>query len=100
MDKLEDIIDIVKVCSEEFGIHLNVKKTKIMIYGGNEVGSLMKIKRRLAMARTSTIPLTYTWKDMGISKATRICIMHTLAFPIALYGCEILSVGMADKNGI
>ena len=48
----------------------------------------------------SAIALTNIWKDKGISKATKIRIMHTLIFPIALYGCETWSVGMADKNKI
>ncbi|XP_072041137.1 uncharacterized protein [Amphiura filiformis] len=76
---------------------LNVKKTKIMICGGdtnqqvkvngedmeqvdtfnflgslidNAGGSLQEIGRRLAMARSSAIALTDIWKD--ISKATKI----------------------------
>ena len=55
---------------------------------GNEGGSSQEIRRRLAIARTSSIALTNIWKDKGISKATKIRIIHTLVFPIALYGCE------------
>ena len=52
------------------------------------------------MARASCISLTDIWKDRGISRETKIRIMHTLVFPIALYGCETWSVGMADKKKI
>ena len=34
-DELQDLIDRVKASSEEFGLHLNVKKTKTMICGGD-----------------------------------------------------------------
>ena len=34
-DELQDIIDRVKASSEEFGLHLNVKKTKTMVCRGD-----------------------------------------------------------------
>ena len=83
--ELQDLIDRVQEASEEFGLFLNVKKTKIMVIGdeldhplqvdqenveqvdtfnflgsyiGKEGGSTVEIKRRLAMARTAVTSLT------------------------------------------
>ena len=106
---------------------LNVKKTKVMICGGNvdqqvkaggedievvntfnflgslivdEGGSSQEIKRRLAMARTSAIALTDIWKDRGISRTTKMNIMDALVFPIATYGSETWAIGRADRSRI
>ena len=40
-EELQELIDRVKLCSEELGLHLNVKKTKIMICGGDVNQQLM-----------------------------------------------------------
>ena len=34
-EELQELIDSVKLCSEELGLLLNVKKTKVMICGGD-----------------------------------------------------------------
>ena len=125
--ELQDLIERVKKTSEEYGLLLNVKKTKVMICGGtndhriqadeedievvntfNFLGSLIvdtggsseEIKRRLAMARSSTISLTSIWKDRGISRKTKIRIMNALVFPIATYGSETWALGAADRKKI
>ena len=122
---LQDLINRVKKTSEEYGLFLNVKKTKVMICGGNmdqhveadgedieivntfnflgslivdEGGSSQEIRRRLAMARASAIALTEIWKDRGISRATKKNIMDALVFPIATYGAEIWTVEKADRS--
>ena len=124
--ELQDLILRVKTASEKYGLYLNVKKTKAVICDkdGNdqqlkvandniecvdkfnflgslilkEGGSAGEIKRRLAMARTSATALSTIWKDRGISKATKIRIMEALIFPIATYGAETWSVGVADAK--
>ena len=63
-------------------------------------GSSEEIKRRLAMARSSTISLTSIWKDRGISRKTKIRIMNALVFPIATYGSETWALGAADRKKI
>ena len=40
-EELQELIDRVKLCSEELGLHLNDKKTKIMICGGDVNQQLM-----------------------------------------------------------
>jgi len=117
----------VKDASEQYGLYLNVKKTKIMICGdvpkqsividGEEVdqvdtfnflgslivrdgGSSTEIRRRLAMAKTSASSLSNIWKDKDITRATKIRVMKALVFPVALYGCETWAVGKADRRMI
>ena len=125
--ELQNLIDRVKSTSEEYGLFLNVKKTKVMIYGGSpnqpvkadgedievvntfnflgsvivdEGGSSQEIRRRLAMARTAAIGLTDIWKDRGITKTTKKSIMNALVFPIATYGSETWAVGKADRSKV
>ncbi|PIK33998.1 endonuclease-reverse transcriptase [Apostichopus japonicus] len=125
--ELQDLIERVKQSSEEYGLYLNVKKTKVMICGGkndhhiqadgedvevvntfNFLGSLIvdgggcsqEIRRRLAMARSSAINLTDIWKDRGISRNTKIHIMNALVFPIATYGSETWALGAVDRKKI
>ena len=66
----------------------------------NDGGSSGEIKRRLAMAKTSANALSTIWKDRGITKATKIRIMKALIFPVATYGAETWSVGIADSKKI
>ena len=125
--ELQNLIDRVKSTSEEYGLFLNVKKTKVMIYGGSpnqpvkadgedievvntfnflgsvivdEGGSSQEIRRRLAMARTAAIGLTDIWKDRGITKTTKKSILNALVFPIATYGSETWAVGKADRSKV
>jgi hypothetical protein len=126
-EELLELIGRVKAASEQYGLYLNVKKTKIMICGdekqqsmvvdGEEVdqvdtfnflgsfivkdgGSSAEIKRRLAMAKTSASTLSNIWKDKEITRATKIRVMKALVFPVALYGCETWAVGKADRRAI
>ena len=124
-DELQDLIDRVKQTSEEYGLFLNVKKTKVMICGANNdqhvqadgedietvntfnfLGSLIvdrggssqEIKRRLAMARTSAISLDQIWKDRGISRNTKIHIMNALVFPIAMVQRQVLQEQQTERK--
>ena len=114
------IIHGVKKSSEEYGLYLNIKKTKIMIYGRNadqpvkadgedievantfnfhgslvvdEGGSSHWIQRRLDMVRTPAFK-----RDKGISRAAEIIIMDALVFSIATYGSETWAVGMTSEK--
>ena len=49
---------------------------------------------------TAVTSLTNIWKNRGISKATKIRIMKSLVFPIAIYGCETWAVGKADHKRV
>ncbi|XP_063594806.1 uncharacterized protein LOC134771745 [Penaeus indicus] len=51
-------------------------------------GTSEEIKCRLSMARTAVISLKRLMKSGDLSKSTKIRMIETLIFPIALYGCE------------
>jgi len=102
-----------KFAGEKVGLHLNVKKTKILstatlhsfFVDGVEVevvgsfsllGSLIdnqghcasEIKRRLVLGRIAMGKLEKVWKDRDISQKTKMRIVKTLVFTVATYGCE------------
>ena len=109
------------------GLHLNVAKTKIMIIGDsnsapvtidneevevvnkfNFLGAYIyqtggcqdEIRRRLAMGRSTMAKLQKIWTDRGVTKATKIKLVHTLIFPIATYACESWTINKADQDRI
>ena len=126
--ELQDLLDRVRQVSEQYGLLLNVKKTKIMISGkqtalanircdgdrleqvsqytylGAEIHenaeSEKDIRKRLAMARTTLQSMTHIWKDRGISKTTKLRLLKALIWSIALYGCEGWTIKKADARRI
>ena len=110
---LHALLTSVQKHSEKAGLYLNIKKTKIMStakldsFAINNVdleivrsfvflGSTIEedgdckeeIKRRLALGRASMSGLDKIWKDKNINKETKIRLVNTLVFPVAIYGCE------------
>ena len=111
---LEKIIKSVKEHSDENGLFLNIKKTKIMdidkckeeariAIDGEEIErvsnfeylgarieangkSTPEIRGRLAMATTRLTKMISIWK--GQCKKTKLRVLETVVFPTALYGCE------------
>ena len=123
---LEKLIIAVKNHSENQNLFLNAKKTKIMktdkshanpiIKIGNEeievvkefnyLGTMLahdgdirrEIKRRCAMALNRLKRMKNLWQ--GTSKMTRIKIIRTCIFPIAIYGCEAWPISTNTGQGI
>lgn len=54
--------------------------------GGEEV------RRRIAMAKKALMNLKKIWKDRGVSLPTKVKLVETLVFPVALYGSESWSL--------
>jgi hypothetical protein len=128
LDDLKRVIRHVKCVSEEYGLFLNVKKTKIMIihpdtdfktveidgsvievvdhfnYLGsiitNKGDSTKEIRRRLGQARSTMKSLDTIWKDKSVSKPTKIRMIHALVFPIAIYACETWALTVCDRKRI
>ena len=69
-------------------------------YITEEGSSKKEIDRRIAMAKSATISLTQIWKDRSITKTTKIRLMHTLVFPIFLYGAETWTIKNREKKRI
>ena len=123
---LEKLIKSVKEHSDEKGLFLNIKKTKIMdidkckkeakiAIDGEEIErvsnfeylgarieangkSTPEIRRRLAMATTRLTKMIFIWK--GQCKKTKLRVLETVVFPTALYGCEAWTINKTDAKRI
>ena len=124
---LEKLIKSVKEHSDEKGLFLNIKKTKIMdidkckkeariAIDGEEIEkrvsnfeylgarieangkSTPEIRRRLAMATTRLTKMISFWK--GQCKKTKLRVLETVVFPIALYGFEAWTINNTDTKRI
>lgn len=117
----------LKVESAQFGLLLNLKKTKIMTIAGDGaiklkldgeelecvrefifLGSLVtqsgessvEVKRRLTLGRSAMLSMTRVWKTKDISIATKSRLVRAIVFPIAIYGCESWTLRKADRRRI
>ena len=123
---LENLIMSVKEHSEQKGLHLNVKKTKIMDIdkckeeakirvNGEEIErvnnfeylgarieangkSSPEIRRRLAMAASKLKKMTKIWKGQCVD--TKLKILKSTVFPTATYGCEAWTINPSDAKKI
>ena len=114
IDDLTELNTKVKRASEEAGLYLNIKKTKVMTTGKLEhiivddnnieivdrfifLGVLItndgatdkELRRRLVMGKCAMGSLKRIFKDRSIRLSTKIMIVQTLVFPIILYGEDI-----------
>ena len=124
-DDITELITKVKRSSEEAGLYLNVKKTKVMtickfdhiIVDDNNIeivdtfiflGVIIthdgitdkELYRRLAMGKCAMGSLKRIFKDRGIRLTTTIIIVQTLVFPIILYGAETWTIKKTDWKTI
>lgn len=109
-EELLDLIRRLEAVSLEFGLKININKTKIMIVDrDNEhqnqpdrmgrfvvvdefiyLGSLLhnsgscerEIRRRIQIARSAMTELSKVWKDRNITRATKIKLVNALVFSI------------------
>ena len=111
----------VKEESEKVGLKLNIQKTKIMTSGPNtswqidgETVETMtdfifgsskitadgdcshEIKRCLLFGRKVMTNLDSTLKSRDITLLTKVHIVKAMVFPLAMYGCESLTVKKAE----
>ena len=115
----------VKVESEKVGLKFNIQKTKIMasgpitsweidgetvetvqdfILGGSKItaggGCSHEIKRNLLLGRKVMTNLDSIFKSRGITLPTKVRLVKTLVFPVAMYGCESWTVKKAERRRI
>jgi len=122
---LQKIIENVKCASENAGLYLNVKKTKIM--STNEMDTLKvdgeaievvnsfqflgstitkdgeckeEIRKRIMLGRTAMSGLDKIWKDKNITKKTKVRLVKALVFPVTMYGCETWTMKARDRKRI
>ena len=52
------------------------------------------------MARNATVSLLSIWKDKSVLQKTKVQLLWSLVFPIAVYGCEAWAMKEADRKRI
>ena len=108
----------VKEESENFGLKLNIQKTKIMasgpitscqingetvkdfIFGGSKITAdgdcSHEIKRRLLLGRKVMTNLGNILKSRDITLSTKVCLVKAIVFPVVMYGCESWTIKKAE----
>ena len=115
----------VKEESEKFGLKLNIKKTKIMVYrpmtSWQIYGETMEtvtdfiflgskitadgdcsheIKRCLLLGRKAMTNLDSTLKSRDITLPTKVRLVKAMVFPVVMYGCESWTIKKAEHQRI
>ena len=123
-DKLQQQLNRLVATSEEYGLYLNVPKTKSMATGkahinlnihckGEQIEQVDRftylgakftenceseydIRKRIAMGRDTLLRLKTIWSNRGITLRTKSRLLHALVWSIAMYGCEGWTLRKAD----
>ena len=108
-EELKRLLMKVKEESENVGLKLNIKKTKIMASGpitswqidGETVTDFSfgdskitadgdcshEIKRHLLLGRNTMTNLDSVLKSRDITLPTKVCLVKAMVFPVVMYGC-------------
>ena len=108
----------VKEDSENVGLKLNIRKTKIMasgpitswqidgetvadfVFGGSKITAngdfSHEIKRRLLLGRKVMTNLFSILKSRDIALSTKVRLVKAMVFPVVMYGCESWTVKKAE----
>jgi len=115
----------VQVESENFGLKLNIQKTKIMasgpttsweidgetveevsdfILGGSKITAdgdcSHEVKRRLLLGRKVMTNLESIFKSRDITLPTKVHLFKAMVFTVVMYGCESWTVKKAEHRRI
>ena len=124
-EELKSLLMKVKEESENFGLKLNIQKTKIMasapitsweidgetvetvsefIFLGSKITAdgdcSHKIKRHLLLGRNDITNLDSILKSRYITLPTKVCLIKAMVFPVIMYGCESWTVKKAKCRRI
>ena len=125
---LERLLHEVNRSGEEFGLKLNVGKTKAMVisktaetctikindkqiecvdrfvYLGGVVtrsgGTDENIKTRIGIAKSKFAEFDTIWKDDNITMRLKIKMLESVIWPVALYSCETWTLRKEDERRI
>ena len=122
-EELKSLLMKVKEESEKVGLKLNIQKTKIMasspitswqidgeivemvtgfIFLGSKITAdgdcSHEIKRHLLLGRKGMTNLDSILKIRDITLSTKVCIVRTMFFPVAMYGCESWTIKSEAKE--
>ena len=121
-EELKRLLMKVKEESEEVGLKLKIKKTKIMasgpitswqidgetmeivrdfIFWGSKsiaVGDCRhEIERRLLLGRQIMTNLGSIFKSRDVTLPTKVHLVKSMVFPVVMYGCESWTVKKAER---
>ena len=104
--------------SEEFGLKLNIQKTKIIssgpitswqidgetvadcIFGGSRITAdsdySHEIKKCLLLGRKVMTNLDSILKSRDITLPTKVRLVKAMVFPVVVYGCELWTLKKAE----
>ena len=123
-EELKSLLMKVKEESENFGLKLNIQKTKIMASGSitswqidgetmetvrdylfgfpNHLGgdSSHEIKRCLLFGRKVMTNIDNILKNRNITLPTKVHLVKAMVFPVVMYGCESWSIKKAEHKRI
>ena len=124
-EELKSLLRKVKVEREQFGLKLNIQKTKIMAFGpiisweideetvetvsdfifwGSKITAdghcSHEIKRRLLLGRKVMTNLDSIFKSRAITLPTNVHLVKAMFFPVVMYGCESWTVKKAERRRI
>ena len=124
-EELKSLLMKVKEESENFGLQLNIRKTKIMesgpitsweidgetvetvsgfIFFGSQItadgGCSHEIKRHLLLGRKVMTNLDSIFKSRDITLPTKVHLVKAMDFPVVMYGCESWTVKRAECQRI
>ena len=122
-EELKRLLMKVKEESEEVGLKLKIKKTKIMASGpiiswqidGETVETVSdfifwgskitadgdcshEIKRLLLLGRKVVTNLDSILKSRDIALPTKVRLVKAMVFPVVMYGCESWTITKAEHN--
>ena len=120
-EDLKSLLMKVKEESEKAGLKLNIQKTKIMasnpitswpidgetmetvtdfIFLGSKITAdcdcSHEIKRCLLLGRKTMTNHDSILKSRDITLLTIVCLVKAMVFPVVMYGCESLTIKMAE----
>ena len=124
-EELKSLLMKVKEESENFGLKLNIQKTKIMAsgpiaswqidgeangnserlyFGGSKVTAdgdcSHEIKRCLLLGRKVMTNLDNVLKSRDITLLTKVHRVKAMVFPVVMYGCESWTIKKAEGQRI
>ena len=125
---LQELLQNINLASQQYNLDMNIKKTKIMTCAKSDINADIhlngetveqvqdftylgasfnsqldasrEIKKRLAIARTKYTAIQSSLKMKSLSIKTKTRLLHSLVFPIALYGCEAWTIKKTDAQRI
>ena len=124
-EELKSLLMKVKEESENPGLKLNIRKTKIMVSGpitlrqidgettetvtdflllGSKISAdgdcSHKIKRRLLLGRKAMTNLDSIFKSRDVTFLTKIHLVKAMVFPVVMYECESWTIKKAECQRI